>query len=199
MSLLTQERDTYADIFSIDAYAEHSPGEHCADLFVDMTGLRQQYERTRYTVLDAGTGSGKGAIALQALGFHVRACDFVDGRIEQAQEIPFHLITTLWDALRPQVGYVRGGQFDYVYCTDVLEHIPPEFTMLTIQRLLDVTRHGLFLSISLAPDVFGAWVGRPLHRTVESYVWWRDHLNLLGRVAESRDRMGNGLYLVAPR
>jgi SAM-dependent methyltransferase len=198
MNLIERERDTYGEIFTHEAYANHSPGEDHAHRLAEMAGIKS-YERSRTTVLDAGTGSGKGALALKALGYEVRACDFVDGRVPEASEIPFRLITSLWDELLPQVGYLFGGKADYVYCCDVLEHIPPEFTMLTVRRLLDVARYGVFLSISFVPDHFGVWVGKPLHQTVQPYVWWKENIATLGTIIESRDLMDSGLFLVAPK
>lgn len=198
MSLvITRERDTYADAFAIPAYVEHSPGEQNLAAFLDMTGIKR-YDASRYTVLDAGTGSGKGALALQAAGFKVRTCDLDDFRSAEAKDLPF-TEACLWHPLKNACGYTFGGIFDYVYCTDVMEHMPQEFTMLAIARMLEVSRHGLFLSISLVPDQFGVWLGTPLHQTVKPFTWWRDNLAALGRLVESRDRITHALYLVAPR
>ena len=71
--------------------------------------------------------------------------------------------------------------------------------MLVVQRLLEVCRRGAFFSIALTTDVFGAYVGRPLHHTVESFVWWRDSLAELATMKEARDLGIHGLYLVEPR
>lgn len=197
MSLLEHEREAYTHAFAVDRYSVYSPGEQYLPLFCEMAGI-QSHEHHRYTVLDAGTGSGKGALALKHAKFMVTACDFVDGRVPEARDVHFKEITSLWDDLRSQLGYLRGGRIDYVYCTDVLEHIPPEFTMLTVRRLLDVCTRGVFLTIALVPDAFGYQVGRPLHQCVMPYVWWRDHLNTVGRVKEARDLILNAAFLVEP-
>ncbi len=70
--------------------------------------------------------------------------------------------------------------------------------MLTVFRLLEVARRGVFLSIALEPDVFGAWVGKSLHQTVQSFTWWRDNLATLGTLKESRDLLNAGVFLLEP-
>jgi len=188
--LLDTERQTYRDAWAIPAYAQHSPGERCVPLFLDMTQTTM-----RSSVLDAGCGAGKGALALQAAGFaRVTLCDLTrEALTTEAQALPF-VEVTLWDAhLVRTVGF-----HDWVYCADVLEHIPTALTMLVVARLLEVARRGVFLSVSLQPDVMGYWVGKPLHQTVQPFVWWRDHLNAIGSVVEGRDLMNSAAFLVKP-
>ena len=71
-------------------------------------------------------------------------------------------------------------------------------TMLAIARMLEASTRGVFLSIALVPDQFGILVGRPLHLTVKPFTWWRDRIRELGTVAECRDLIDAGLFLVKP-
>jgi 2-polyprenyl-3-methyl-5-hydroxy-6-metoxy-1,4-benzoquinol methylase len=197
MSILSAERDRYSDVWnSVSDYGNHAPGEARLPMFLDMVGDE------RGTILDAGTGSGRGALALKAAKFDVYTCDVTqDGMIEAARALPFRE-ACLWHDLRAvanHTGHWGRSKFSFVYCCDVLEHIPPQFTMLAIDQLLRVTRRGLFLSISLVPDNFGAWVGAPLHQTVMPYVWWRDSIRELGEIVESRDLISDGVFFVRPR
>jgi len=158
------------------------------------------------TVLDAGCGAGKGAIALASAGFTVTLCDHTDaGLTPDALAVGPFIQTNLWDDLSPVAylaGVARGTEpgapFDYAYCCDVLEHIPTPFTMLVVSRLLAVASRGVFLSISLQADNCGALVGEPLHLTVQSFVQWRDQLATLGRLVEARDLMSTGVYYLEP-
>lgn len=195
MSLVATERATYEAAWALEAYGAHSPGQTYLPLFLDMA-----QPAMHHSILDAGCGSGKGALALQAAGFtELRLCDLTSaGLLPIAQALPFY-DTCLWDDLRTRVGYLHGGRVDWVYCCDVLEHIPTPFTMLVVSRLLEVARRGVFLSIALNPDVFGAWVGKPLHQTVQGFVAWRDQLAAIGVVKEARDLLHCGVYLVTPR
>lgn len=195
-SLLASERETYAQMWSgVEDYSTHAPGEHYLPLFLQCVGD----VRKGVTVLDAGTGSGKGALALEAAGFTVRACDFTDAGYRGTA--PFY-DACLWSDLSTVTrgfGHVSRTRADYVYCTDVLEHLPPQFTMLAIEQTLRVCRKGLFLTVSLVPDSFGVWAGKSLHQSVFSFVQWRDWLKEVGTVEEARDLIGNAMFLVRPR
>lgn len=193
-SLLDRECAKYEAMWAMPGYATYSPGEQMIPILLDMIP-----PSARGPVLDAGCGSGKGALALQAAGFEdVRLCDLTDtGLVDAARGFPFDR-ACLWQPLRPQLRYLPGGAVDWVYCCDVLEHIPEAFTMLVVSRLLEVARRGVFLSISTVPDSHGVWIGERLHHTVQPFVWWRDQLRELGTVLEARDLLMAGAFLVAP-
>ena len=195
------EKDTYEQMWALDSYAEFSPGEKYLPIFLDMLAARSLPREIVYatgykrqpTVLDAGIGSGKGAVALRNAGFDVTGCDIVDPTLlpEQAKQFPVFQ-SALWLNL-------QTSRHDYVYCCDVMEHIPPQFTMLVVHQLLRVARHGVFFSISTVPDMSGAFIGKPLHLTVQPYVWWRDSLALVGTVLESRDLLNAVCFFVGHR
>jgi hypothetical protein len=112
--------------------------------------------------------------------------------VDDARDFDFHS-ACLWHDLS------HVGRFDWVYCTDVLEHIPPQFTMLAIDQMLRVAKEGLFLTVSLVPDSFGVWAGKSLHQTVQPFQWWKDSLKELGTVTEARDLISNAVFVVKPR
>jgi hypothetical protein len=183
--------ELYEDVWSsVSMYGEHSPGEANVSVFLDMTKTTM-----RTHVLDAGCGSGKGALALKAAGFdRVEMCDITDvGLVPEARGLYFSKCL-LWEATPGKVGF-----HDWVYCCDVMEHIPPALTMLVVDRLLAIAKRGVFFSISFQPDVMGFFVGKPLHETVMPFQWWRDQLALIGTLVEARDMLHYGCFLVKPR
>lgn len=184
-SLSATEKDLYDGVWSLPGYADFAPGAHYAPAFAEMAA-----PAAGATVLDAGTGSGKGALALQALGLDVVAFDLSAAGLPERFDIPFYQGSLLRELP------FDTGECDWVYCTDVLEHIPEAFTMLVVARLLRVAKHGLFLSISLVPDQFGVWAGRPLHLTVKDFNWWKQSLRELGTIIECRDLLTTGLFLL---
>lgn len=196
MSVTQHERETYETLVgTVPQYADFSPAEQYLPIFLEIVGDR------RGTVLDAGCCTGKGGVFLASHGFDVTLCDLTDaGLTSEAMALPF-VRMSLWHDLRLTArgkGHPSRSSFDYVVCCDVLEHIPTHFTMLVIDQLLRVTRHGLFLSISLVPDAFGSWVGTVLHQTVQPYLWWREGIGELGRVVEARDLIGSAVFYVRP-
>lgn len=199
MNLLEREKDRYEELIGgMPEYLENSPGEHWADLFMEVTGAE-----AGQTVLDAGCCSGKGAIALHERGLKPELMDITDaGLVDLARQFPFHE-EAIWrpayyrkDAPGVEaLGCAKGGTYDWVYACDVLEHIPTEFVMLSLERLLCRAKRGAFFTISLVPDQFGAFIGQPLHLTVQPYVWWRERIKDLTVLEDSRDFLNTGIYL----
>lgn len=188
------ERARYEDVWgALDAYGDDSPGEWYAPVFlehVSAPGL----------VLDAGCGSGKGAVALARAGFEVVMTDLTaDGLGDEARALmagggPLRFREgCLWRPMRGQIGV---GAVDAVFCCDVLEHLPTQFTMLAVDQMLALARRGVFLSIALGRDSASEWIGEALHLTVQPFRWWLDSLRELGRVEDARDLMKTGLYWV---
>ena len=195
--LADQERQTYQEVYDLigelyggaDEFAK-SPGGDLVPTFLSMIG-----DRPKGTILDAGCGAGLGALALSQAGFDVLCGDLLDHRTPEAQAFPFTQLN-LWQPLRYQL---RRGQVAWVYCADVMEHLPTQFVGLALDNMLRFCSQGLFLSINLYDDVAGPRaLGKSLHQTVRPFTWWRDTLRELGRVVEARDTHLCGLYLVEP-
>lgn len=195
--------------------------EFAEGVLADTFPVREHYRTenltpSMFTILDAGCGAGKGTLALQQAGFqNVALCDLTQEGLQPGilDYYPFVQIE-LWADLR-RVAYLAkafydgaanpawqhrfdGEKFDFVYCTDVLEHLPEAFTMLAVARMLEVARYGVFISVSLVPDTFGAWVGTALHQTVKPFVWWRDQFRVLGSAVEGRDLLNAAVFMVRP-
>lgn len=195
MPVLQHERELYDTVWSgLSRYSVHNPGEGHVALFRRLTDAP-----AGASVLDAGCGTGLGGVALQRAGFTVTLCDLTSAGLDpSAGDLPLTQ-ACLWHDLRPALGFQIGGKVDFVYCCDVLEHIPEALTMLVVARVLAVTRRGVFLTISTVPDQFGYWVGEPLHKTVRPFTWWVDMLGEVGMVTEAIDCLNYGAFLVKPR
>lgn len=203
MTIRARETETYGDVWGTlgEAYDAWSPGLEYLPLFLDRVG------DTRGTLLDAGCGSGRAAVALATAGFAVTLCDLTDdGLHASARTLPF-VASVLWTDLTP-VAYCAALRadhaarpapatqpvVDWVYCCDVLEHVPEGLTMLTVHQLCAIARHEVFLVVSHQPDRNGFWVGHPLHHTVQPFVWWRDHLAEVTQIREARDLIHHGVF-----
>jgi 2-polyprenyl-3-methyl-5-hydroxy-6-metoxy-1,4-benzoquinol methylase len=187
-NLLEREQDRYEELIGgMPEYLENSPGEHWAELFMEVTGAQPGD-----SVLDAGCCSGKGAVALSKLGLRPQLLDITDiGLVDDAKAFPFDQ-SSVWSQ-----GML--GDVDWVLCADVMEHIPTEFVMLTLSRLIERARKGAFFTISLQPDQFGMFIGQPLHLTVQPYVWWRERLKDVAELVDSRDYLNTGMFLARGR
>lgn len=181
LDIASVERTKYEQMWAVDDYSANSPGELFLPIFLDMA-------KPLGLVLDAGCGAGRGALALSNHGLRVVCCDIVDVRSEEAKQFPFRQCC-LWDPL-------PAGPVDWTYCTDVLEHVPTPLTMLVVTRLLEVSKQGVFMTVSFVPDTNGVWIGETLHETVQPFVWWRDFLGTVGKLQEARDFLVGGAFLL---
>ncbi len=182
------EQSKYERMWAKPEYSGHSPGEHWAAVFGEVAGLKPGDEKT---AIDLGCGAGIGGYTLMEIyGINVTFLDHVD-----VLEVPFRERQTfiqqcLWEPI-PR----RNPRYDYGYCCDVMEHIPSEYVMLTLERIREVCGHAFF-SIAHLPDSCGEMIGETLHLTVQPFEWWRDRLADIGEVLHGRDMMGESLFYV---
>lgn len=179
--MIQQETAKYEKIWALPEYANYSPGEELAQAFLDMA-KPSPFSK----IIDIGCGSGKGALALS--DYRVTLLDLTrDGLVEEARSLPF-VKRSIWESW--------NGTWDYGYCTDVMEHLPPEYTMLAIKNVLQHCRKAFF-QICFLPDHFGQKIGEPLHLTVCPFEWWLAHFKEFGHVIEARDLLQNGIFFVS--
>jgi SAM-dependent methyltransferase len=184
MIVTETEQAKYRDIWTFPKYREHSPGEHAVPRFVRLLQPDVDTE-----VCDFGCGEGRGAVALAKAGCRVDGVDMVDVRSEDAQTMMRDFwCQSLW-SLRLERRWPLG------FCVDVLEHLPTEFTMLAITRMLSHCER-LYLEISTEPDNLGGLIGQPLHLTVQPFTWWRDRLSEIATVRDARDLMNKAAFLM---
>ena len=188
MNTAESERQKYEKAWAIPEYASHSPGAAICELFEEMCS-----PQIGDTVIDLGTGSGKGADALDDLGMFVTMLDLTFKGLVTTRHHP-RIQSPLWGDWKGG-GLGEDGWY-WGYCTDVMEHIPTEYTMLVLDRIMSNCRSAFF-HICFVPDAFGKVVGEPLHLTVMPFEWWREKLGEFGEVLECRDLMSNGVYHVA--
>ena len=171
LSLYEKEAEKYKQTWDIPSYHDYSHGENYADLFMEITGAQPGD-----TVIDLGCGTGRGGQELEAKGLRPTYLD-----LENYNDNHPFLEQSLWERI-PQ----RNPRYNFGLCCDVMEHLPPEYTMLAIRNMLDACE-GLFLSICFQDESFGAIIGETLHLTVMPFTWWRDHLSEMGNLVEARD------------
>lgn len=182
-----QERVKYAEIWSLPEYRKaHSPGLENVERFMSVLAPKPG-ER----VIDIGCGSGSAGLEFDRLGLRAWWLDITDAGLNESVDRSRFIETPLWSRWGGKI----SPMWDYGFCCDVLEHIPPEYAMLTADRILSACKVA-WLQISLRPDEFGKLIGEPLHLTVRPFDWWLIRLATLGEVMDARDLCGVGLYIV---
>ena len=61
---------------------------------------------------------------------------------------------------------------EYGFCTDVMEHIPPDKVDVVLNNILHAAQ-SVWFSICLIPDDCGVLIGEPLHLSVHPFEWWK--------------------------
>lgn len=168
-----QEQNKYHRMWTeVPSYRSNSPGEKLVEKFFSIADWKPGD-----TLIDLGCGPGRASIALADRGFKVTMLDITDDCLDKSVRvtagsvgIPF-IEQNLWD-----VYLSVHGRFDWLYCCDVLEHIPPEHVDATLNNLQAMTGKGGFLQIALWDDSYGNKIGETLHLTVKPVEWWREKI-----------------------
>ena len=195
------EREKYSEIWSrFPEYRKHSPGLENVERF-----LKVMQPKPGATIIDLGCGEGVAGLAFEAAGLNVDFLDITDAGLkpEVAPEqfhrrplwepIPMRTFATIGERDR---AIMHNRRFDYGFCCDVLEHIPPEYTMLCIRNIVDSCDKA-WLQIALRPDEFGQLIGEPLHLTVQPFTWWLTRIATIASVLDARDLCGDGLFIIS--
>ena len=188
MDFEQQEREKYQKSWDHKDYRNYAPGEHLAVPFI------LQAKPPRGTVItDWGTGTGRGALFLHECGYQLQLIDIAENCLDD--DVRGVLgdklqLATLWDAT-PE--HAPTG-----YCTDVMEHIPPEMVEATIANIMQHCDK-VYFNICFHEDHFGKEIGDHLHLTVKPFKWWRDLLRQYGDLTDARDMIFNGSFILEAR
>lgn len=161
------EQAIYEQMWTHPEYRAVAPGEDIAQLFAQVARPKQGA-----TLVDLGCGTGRGALSLAVFaGMNVTMVDFaancLDPDVAQICAAQPHALRFVQADLTKPIP-VAG---EYGFCTDVLEHIPPEDVDRVLDNCLKAAQH-CFFQISTVDDKLGGLIGHPLHLTVQPYEWW---------------------------
>ena len=182
---MLDEKAKYEKAWNHDDYRNYSPGESVVLNYV------MKCKPNVGKIIDFGSGTGRAALMLHNLNFDVTMIDIANNCLdsEVSEEIGDRLIVSnLWEPL--DLPKAPEG-----FCTDVMEHIPPEHVDDVLGNIMSLVDK-CFFQICLKEDHFGEQIGEHLHLTVKPFTWWRDKLAKFGSVVDARDLYINGWYYV---
>lgn len=180
------ERDKYQSIWAVPAYGNKSFGEEMVTHFSKICG-----PFTREHLIDIGCGQGKATRKLLQQDCRVDMLDITDEQIPDDLKASQHItIGPVWEPWNKATKL----KYDWGYCVDVMEHIPPHYVMWTLSRIFEECTN-VFFHISLVPDSFGQLINQPLHLTVMPFQWWRDRIAELATITDCRDLLNHGLFI----
>lgn len=155
--------ETYRRVWSHPAYRNYAPGERNIDGM-----LAELSPRVGASFVDFGCGTGRPAQELAKRGYRVLALDFADNCLDNMVDVPFLVADlTKLPSLSAQFGY----------CTDVMEHIDPDYVDDVLEGIARCVRGAVYFAISTVDDAFGpALEGKQLHLTVRKATWWTEKM-----------------------
>lgn len=161
-----RERKKYEAVWGHSSYRKIAPGVFETEAAFEAMGcLRGE------TLNDFGAGTGRAAKWFEDQGLTVRAIDFAANALEE--NVP-SLTACLWELTEDDL---YGILADYGFCTDVMEHIPPEKVDDVLANIAKATRKFVWFRIATRRDVMGErLVGEPLHLTIKDGDWWTGKL-----------------------
>ena len=188
-----RERDKYTRMWGVDDYRNLSPGLAYVELFVDISKCQPGE-----TLIDLGCGEGVAGNELtNKYKLEVEYLDIVKDKDVLFSEVYREVIEkgNFWECALWDNSWILPEKRKYGYCCDVLEHIPPEYTMLCIKNILDGCEYA-FLNICNIEDGFGPAIGEKLHLTVCEFLWWKERIEEFGEILECRDFIHTSIFYV---
>jgi len=158
-----REQEKYEKIHdSSKAYKQANQGRKCIEEF-------SQLARPVGLVLDCGAGNGLASGWLKDRGYPVASVDIARNAGCHSLEGIDSYAHCLWDPF-PVTG-------DWVFCTDVMEHLPPEHVDGALVEMAYAARRGAYFQICTVADVTGPkLIGEHLHLTIKDESWWAKEL-----------------------
>ena len=170
------EDEKYRQMWSLPSYRTMSPGENFAEEAVQVCNIT-----TDTKVIDFGCGTGRGGQEIHVLtGAPVHLVDFAANCLDPDVTLPL----SICDLTKPM--FLRG---DLGFCTDVMEHIPPEQVSAVIDNIMACVDR-CFFKIARFPDHMGALIGQSLHLSVFDAAWWEENFTAYDIVYRDHDKDG---------
>lgn len=114
------------------------------------------------SVLDFGCGNGYAVRKMRDAGHNWFGLEYSQAAYEKFLREPYFFVG--------EASQFEDQQFDMLYSTEVLEHIPEPEVEETIEHLCRVTARYMFLTISLRPSADN----NRYHCTLRPRAWWEE-------------------------
>lgn len=121
--------------------------------------------------------------------------DFACGKESLQRSLPFPI--KMYDPCIPHRA-TPPEPADLVVCTDVLEHIEPEYLDNVLDELRDLTKKLVFLEVATRPAVKFLPDGRNAHLIQEQAAWWLPKLTARWNFQSGQNMGGSFVFLGIP-
>jgi len=182
--VLEKTKEMYERMYATGRYGEFNGGHEGNDRHGNYHALEGYLDPGNIyawepfdTILDVGCGLGKAVKILREKGYDAWGCDIAE-LWEQWKESGVNC--HCYPAPAHELPH-DDNAFDMVMCTDVMEHIHPDYVDRTLDEIIRVGRKYFYFSIACCPEsIVSKEYGVPLHLTVMPPIWWMDKLKKRG-------------------
>lgn len=108
-----------------------------------------------------------------------------------------HVHVVEYDPGVPGIDKLPQERFDYVVCTDVMEHVEEQFVDATLQRIRYYARQGVVFNIACAPSRSLLPDGTNTHVTVRPPEWWMKRIKPMYKAIEDTRLVSKHLSFLA--
>ena len=159
------EREKYERVWSSRKYREQADG-----IPVVRRAFVQMSCQPGETLIDWGCGGGQCAAAFAEMGLKVTGYDIAHNCLDKGIDVPL-VVGTLWD---PPMEL----ESDFGFCTDVLEHLPPDYVEASVEAIAMRTLRACYFQVDTVEDTSGRQYNPPmrLHLCVRPAEWWEEVL-----------------------
>jgi hypothetical protein len=160
---------------------------------------KEQNRQLHANRMDYGKYGSRWAEALFALCVQLKSQEVLDygcGKAELNLHLPFGV--TNYDPALPK--YEEPPEpHDIVACTDVMEHVEPEFTDAVLDDLQRLTKKVCFLNIATREAKKTLPDGRNAHLVVQPAAWWISKIEPRFKILEMSSNEGEITALLEPK
>jgi 2-polyprenyl-3-methyl-5-hydroxy-6-metoxy-1,4-benzoquinol methylase len=175
------EKAKYERMWTHEIYRFSSPGLEAAPLFLETF---KEDIRPGDSLTDFGCGAGVAALSFLESALRVHLVDIADNCLEDK-------IATLM-LLRPdQLSFTQSSLWeipdsmeksDWIYCVDVLEHLPSDKVETALAMLASKTKQGGLIQVFHKEEPFGSLIDETLHLTLQPEKWWTERISSLWKL-----------------
>lgn len=155
--------------------------------------LQEQFHKERP---DYGVSGQRYADTVLQVAAHLNTRDILDygcGKATLQKCIPFPIQN--YDPFVPEYSK-RPVAADLVVCTDVMEHIEPEYVEAVLREIQSLSKKAVFFQIATRPASKTLPDGRNAHLIVETGNFWLSRVMDVFDIRQMQD-LGGGLVIVA--
>ena len=139
---------------------------------------RVKSDYSTQSLIDFGFGRGTALDFFEKNGFYVEGIEISFYAIENQ----LRKRRTVYHSSLDNLPMLKNDQFNIGFCNDVIEHVPKNLVIPSLEEMVRVCSDYLFISICQTPSHHLSLDGENLHLTVKLISWWEEQLKNYGEV-----------------